>query len=82
MSLDKSLKSRNSLVRHRNVLTRSERLEKLEEDERWSEGSSVLGLPKVVNRKAALAKKVKEKTEETAEITAEGTTETPTEGAD
>ena len=67
MSLDKSLKSRNSLIRHRNVLTRAERLEKLEEEERWDEGTSVLGLPKVVHRKATLAKKEKAKTEETDE---------------
>ena len=67
MSLDKSLKSRNSLVRHRNVLTRAERLEKLEEEERWGEGTSVLGLPKVVHRKAMLAKKEKAKAEETDE---------------
>ena len=66
MSLDKSLKSQNSLMRHRNVLTRAERLEKLEEEESWSEGTSVLGLPKVVHRKAALAKKEKPKAEETA----------------
>ena len=66
MSLDKSLKSRNSLMRHRNVLTRSERLEKLEEEERWSEGTSVLGLPKVVHRKAVVAKKDKTKAEGTA----------------
>ncbi len=67
MSLDKSLKSRNSLVRHRNVLTRAERLEKLEEEERWNEGTSVLGLPKVVHRKATLVKKEKVKAEETDE---------------
>ncbi len=67
MSLDKSLKSRDSLVRHRNVLTRAERLEKLEEEERWAEGTSVLGLPKVVHRKATLAKKEKAKAEETDE---------------
>jgi len=67
MSLDKSLKSRNSLVRHRNVLTRAERLEKLEEEERWNEGTSVLGLPKVVHRKATMAKKEKVKAEETDE---------------
>ena len=67
MSLDKSLKSRDSLVRHRNVLTRAERLEKLAEEERWGEGTSVLGLPKVVHRKATLAKKEKVKTEETGE---------------
>ena len=82
MSLDKSLKSRDSLVRHRNVLTRAERLEKLEEDERWAEGASVLGLPKVLHRKASLAKKIKEKAEELAETTAEGTGETSTQGAE
>ena len=31
MSLDRSLKTANALVRHRNVLTRGERLEKLKE---------------------------------------------------
>ena len=76
MSLDKSLKSRNSLVRHRNVLTRAERLETLEEDERWNEGESVLGLPKVVHRKATLAKKEKAKTEETDDAAAPTTEQT------
>lgn len=61
MSLDKSLKSRDSLVRHRNVLTRSERLAQLEEDQRWSEGDSVLSLPKVTHRKAVISKKDKAK---------------------
>ncbi|MCK4849896.1 MAG: small basic protein [Phycisphaerae bacterium] len=75
MSLDKSLKSQNSLVRHRNVLTRAERLEKLEEEDRWSEGASVLGLAKVAHRKAVLAKKSKEKVEEVSEA-AEGAAET------
>jgi small basic protein (TIGR04137 family) len=56
MSMDPSLKSANSLVRHRNVLTRAERLEKLKEDERWNEDKSVLGLPKVAHRKQTLAK--------------------------
>ncbi|MDP6381312.1 MAG: small basic protein [Phycisphaerae bacterium] len=51
MSLDRSLKSSSALRRHRNVLSRSERLEKLKEDERWEEGQSVFGLPKVANRK-------------------------------
>ena len=63
MSLDKSLKSQNSLVRHRNVLSRAERLEKLEEEQRWAEGESVLGLAKVLHRKATLAKKDKAKPE-------------------
>ena len=75
MSLDKSLKSQNSLVRHRNVLSRAERLEKLEEEQRWSEGASVLGLAKVVHRKAVMAKKSKEKAEEVSEA-AEAAAET------
>ncbi|HEY7086627.1 MAG TPA: small basic protein [Tepidisphaeraceae bacterium] len=60
MSLDRSLKSANSLVRHRNVLTRAERLEKLKEEEKWDEKKSVFGLPKVANRKQELVKAVKE----------------------
>jgi small basic protein (TIGR04137 family) len=51
MSLDRSLKSANALIRHRNVLTRDERLLKLKEAEKWSEAKSVFGLPKVANRK-------------------------------
>ena len=66
MSLDASLKSANALIRHRNVLTRAERLEKLQEEEKWNESKAVLGLPKVAHRKMALAGKDKE------EATAEG----------
>ena len=51
MSLDRSLKSANALIRHRNVLTRDERLLKLKEAEKWTEKKSVFGLPKVANRK-------------------------------
>ena len=56
MSLDRSLKSANSLVRHRNVLTRTERLAKLAEEEKWDESKSVFGLPKVAHRKLEVAK--------------------------
>ncbi len=67
MSLDRSLKSRNALSRHRNVLNRAERLIILEEEGRWTEeNNSIFGLPKVVHRKSAAGKKVKEKKEETA----------------
>lgn len=52
MSIDPSLKIKSALSRHRNVLTRAERLEKLKTEERWEEGDQVLGLPKVSNRKA------------------------------
>ena len=57
MSLDRSLKSANALIRHRNVLTRDERLLKLKEEEKWSEGKSVFGLPKVAHRKQAVGGK-------------------------
>jgi small basic protein (TIGR04137 family) len=64
MSLDRSLKSANSLVRHRNVLTRGERLQRLQDEEKWNDTKPVFGLPKVANRKMAITK---EKTEATAE---------------
>ena len=60
MSLDRSLKGANSLIRHRNVLTRAERLDKLKEEEKWNDNKSVFGLPKVGHRKQELAKTVKE----------------------
>jgi len=60
MSLDRSLKGANALIRHRNVLTRAERLLKLQEEERWDETKSVYGLPKVAHRKQELAKAEKE----------------------
>jgi len=56
MSLDPSLKAANALIRHRNVLKRDERLAKLKEEEKWTDGR-IFGLPKVGHRKAALAAK-------------------------
>jgi small basic protein (TIGR04137 family) len=70
MSVDPSLKLKNSLVRHRNVLTRSERVTTLQDEERWNEGDSVLGLPKVSHRKSVAGKKAKE--EKAAETAAAG----------
>ncbi len=53
MSLDKSLKRNDMLQRRRNVLTRAERITRLQEDERFdAQADSVFGLPKV---KPALA---------------------------
>jgi small basic protein (TIGR04137 family) len=57
MSVDPSLKVKGALSRHRNVLSRAERLEVLKDEERWEEGSSVLGLPKVSHRKLGSGKK-------------------------
>lgn len=60
MSLDRSLKSTHALTRHRNVLSRAERLEILAEDGGWDgQKDSVFGLPKVAHRKSAVGKKVK-----------------------
>ena len=58
MSLDKSLRSHGALARHRNVLTRGERIAKMKEDGKWSDDRDVFGLPKVAHRKVT-AKKVK-----------------------
>jgi len=66
MSLDPSLKIKGALIRHRNVLTRSERVEKLKDEEKWQEGASVLGLPKVAHRKSHAGRKAAK--EETAAV--------------
>jgi len=58
MSLDKSLRSRGSLVRHRNVLSRTERIEWLKDAGKWDEEKDVFGLPKVAHRKVT-TKKIK-----------------------
>jgi len=47
------------LERHRNVLTRAERVVILKETGMWSEGGKITGLPKVAHRKAAVGKKDK-----------------------
>lgn len=65
MSLDRSLKTAGSLARHRNVLTRAERLVALKSADKFKEGQSVFNLPKVANRKLAAGKKTA-KTEEAA----------------
>jgi small basic protein (TIGR04137 family) len=57
MSLDRSLKVKGALSRHRNVLNRGERVEALKLEERFMEDSSVMGLPKVSHRKASTGKK-------------------------
>jgi len=63
MSLDRSLKSASSLVRHRNVLSRAERLDILKDAEKWDESKPVYGLPKVGHRKMTVGKAVKKEAE-------------------
>jgi len=79
MSLHRSLKTKPAgLNRHRNVLTRHERIEWLAEKGTFEEGDSPLGLIKVASRKVVTKKKQKEEEETTGEETIEGTeTETP-----
>jgi small basic protein (TIGR04137 family) len=67
MTIDKSLKVRAGMIRNRNVLTRAERLAKLQEQDRWKEGQAVLGLPKVRVEKISLKKKKKAKKAEDEE---------------
>ena len=77
MSVHKSLKPEGRLKRQRSVLTRTERLEKLKEDERWKDGSSVFGLPKV---KVIKVKRKKPKKEKEGEDALEGAGAAPVEG--
>jgi small basic protein (TIGR04137 family) len=65
MSIDKSLRRKNMLARSRNVLTRAERIKVLQSDERFPEGRSPYGLPKV--RVLKVGKKPKKAKEEAAE---------------
>jgi small basic protein (TIGR04137 family) len=67
MTLDKSLKVKRGANRNRSVMTRVERLERLKEADRWQDGDSPLGLPKVRVRKMTIKKKKKKKEEEGAE---------------
>ncbi len=62
MSLDKSLKRKGGMARQRSVLSRAERIAKMEENGKWADGSSPFGLPKTRVQKVVLKKK-KEKTE-------------------
>jgi small basic protein (TIGR04137 family) len=57
MSIDRSLKIEGALERHRNVLTRAERVGQLKDEERWTEGRSVFGLPKIAHRKSHAGRK-------------------------
>lgn len=67
MSIDKSLRRKNSLQRARNVLTRGERIKTLIDEERWPDGRSPYGLPKVKVIKLVVKKVKKAKEEEKAE---------------
>lgn len=71
MTIDKSLKIKAGGIKQRNVMTRGERLERLAATDRWQEGDSVLGIPKVRVQKLAMKKKKKVKKVEEGEEGAE-----------
>ena len=79
MSIDKSLRRKNQLVRSRNVLTRGERIKVLQDEERWKEGRSPYNLPKV--RVLKVAKKPKKAKEEEAKPEEGAAAAAPAEGA-
>ena len=64
MSIDKSLRRKNQLVRARNVYTRGERIKILMDEERWKEGQGPYNLPKVKVVKVVVKKAKKAKEEE------------------
>ena len=62
MSIHKSLRTGGSLSKHRNVLTRAERIKILEEGGEWREGqNAVVGLRKVKSIKVGAKKKAAKK---------------------
>ena len=69
MTIDKSLRARKGIVRSRNVLTRAERIEKLLQQDRWTEEHGPFSLPKVRVYKVVVKKKKKKKGEEDADST-------------
>src|SRR3954471_14678519 len=77
MTIDKSLKVKRGATRNRSVLTRVERISRLREADRWTEGDSPLGLPKVRVRKLTMKKKKKKKEEEGTEGAAAAGTAAP-----
>lgn len=70
MTMDPSLRGKSGLTRARSVLSRAERIERMKAEEKWQDGRSPLGLPKV--RVIKLAMKKKKKAKEEGEAGAEG----------
>ena len=57
MSVDRSLRRKSSLERHRNVLSRAERVTRLIAEQRFAEDTSPLGLPKVSHARRTPARR-------------------------
>ncbi len=67
MSVHKSLSFKRGGSGHRNVLSREERIAKLEDEGRWTEERSVFGLQKVRSIKPSAGKKAAKKKDVVAE---------------
>ncbi len=74
MSIHRSLALRGGGKSHRNVLSREERIAKLEDEGRWTEEESIFGLAKVRSIKPKQGKKAAKKKD------AEGAEGAPAEG--
>lgn len=70
MTMDRSLRISAGLVRSRSVLSRAERIARLQTSDKWSDGQSPLGLPKVRVYKLSMKKKKKAKEEGEGEAAA------------
>lgn len=64
MTMDKSLRVQAGAIKTRNVLTRAERIARLQQLDKWTDDSVVVGMPKVRVQKISLKKKKKVKKEE------------------
>src|SRR5262245_18655105 len=82
MTMKKSLRVRRGLIRNRSVLNRAERLARLKESDRWQDGDSPLGLPKVRVYKLTMKKKKKKKEEEEGAAGEAAAAAAPAAGAD
>lgn len=67
MTIDKTLRRKGRLSRSRNVLKRHERIQLMKADDRWNEGQSPFGLPKLRVAKLVVGKKKKKKAAEGGE---------------
>lgn len=81
MTMDKSLQLRAGLARSRSVLSRGERIARLQAADRWTEGQSPLGLPKVRVYKLSMKKKKKAKAEEEGDAAAKPAAKPAAKGA-
>ena len=61
MTMDRSLKVQAGAIKTRNVLTRAERVAKLQQLDKFDEQEQVIGMPKVRVQKISLKKKKKVK---------------------